>query len=42
VLAAKAGWIFINLAALPLMMVIVCAALWLVVRQRRAISAPAE
>jgi len=43
VLAAKAGWIFINLAALPLMAAVTGAALWLMVRQRRAsVAAPAE
>jgi MFS family permease len=36
VLAAKAGWFFINLAALPLMAVVTGAALWLMAHQRRA------
>ena len=35
VLAAKAGWVVINLAALPLMAVIVAMAIWLMVRERR-------
>ena len=42
VLAAKAGWTVINLAALPLMGVIVAAALWLMARQRRLAPAAAE
>jgi len=44
VLAAKAGWVVINLAALPLMVVIVSMALWLMVRERRrgATAQPAE
>ena len=43
VLAAKAGWIVINLAALPLMAAVVGAAAWLMARQRRAAqAAPAE
>ena len=36
VLAAKAGWVVINLAALPLMAVVTGAALWLMAHQRRA------
>ena len=35
VLQAKAGWIVINLAAVPLMAVVVGAALWLMAQQRR-------
>jgi MFS family permease len=43
VLAAKAGWIVINLAALPLMAVVTGAALWLMAHNRRAAkAAPAE
>jgi MFS family permease len=43
VLAAKAGWVVINLAAVPLMAAVTGAALWLMVRQRRAsVVAPAE
>ena len=42
VLAAKAGWVVINLAALPLMAIVTGAALWLMARQRRAATAPAE
>ena len=43
VLAAKAGWVVINLAALPLMAAVVGAAVWLMVHQRRAAQvAPAE
>jgi MFS family permease len=43
VLAAKAGWFVINLAALPLMAAIIGAALWLLLRERRAPAAtPAE
>jgi len=42
-LQAKAGWTILNLAALPLMAMVVWAAVWLMVRQRRAaIAAPAE
>ncbi len=36
ILAAKAGWVVINLAALPLMAVVTGAALWLMAHQRRA------
>lgn len=43
VLAAKAGWIVINLAALPLMAAVVGAALWLMASERRAArTEPAE
>jgi len=43
VLAAKAGWIVINLAALPLLAMVTGAAVWLMVRERRtAGTAPAE
>ncbi len=42
VLAAKAGWVVINLAAMPLMAVVTGAALLLMARQRRAANAPAE
>jgi MFS family permease len=42
VLQAKAGWTVINLAALPLMAVIVGAGLWLMAKQRRVVPAPAE
>ena len=42
VLQAKAGWTVINLAALPLMAVVVGAALWLMAQQRRVAAAPAE
>ncbi len=44
VLAARAGWFVINLAAIPLMLVIIAAALWLLQRQRREAAAlqPAE
>jgi MFS family permease len=42
VLQAKAGWTFINLAAMPLMAVVVSAALWLMSRQRRAAVTAAE
>jgi len=42
VLQAKAGWIVINLAAVPLMAVVVGAALWLMAQQRRVTVAPAE
>jgi MFS family permease len=42
VLQAKAGWALINLAALPMMAVIVTAGLWLMARQRRMATAPAE
>jgi MFS family permease len=43
VLAAKAGWTVINLAAIPLMSLIVLAALWQMLRERRlAAHQPAE
>jgi MFS family permease len=42
VLQAKAGWAIINLAALPLMAVVIGAALWLMAHQRRMVAAPAE
>lgn len=42
VLAAKAGWVAINLAALPLMGVVVGAAVWLMLREREARAMPAE
>ncbi|MBX9591145.1 MAG: MFS transporter [Hyphomonadaceae bacterium] len=43
VLAANVGWFVINLAALPLMAVVIGAALWLMARERKAASAaPAE
>ncbi len=42
ILQAKAGWIVINLAALPLMVAVVGAALWLMAHQRRVAPAPAE
>jgi MFS family permease len=43
VLAAKAGWTVINLAAIPLMGLIVVAALWQMLRERRlAAPEPAE
>ena len=43
VLQAKAGWLVINLATLPLMASLVGAALWLMLRQRKAAApAPAE
>ena len=42
VLQAKAGWIVINLAAVPLMAVVVGAAVWLMAQQRRVAVAPAE
>jgi MFS family permease len=45
VLAAKAGWVVINLAALPLMAAVTGAALWLMLYRRRERSAglaPAE
>jgi MFS family permease len=41
-LQAKAGWTILNLAALPLMAMVVTVAVWLMVRQRRAAIAPAE
>jgi predicted MFS family arabinose efflux permease len=40
VLQAKAGWMVINLAALPLMAAVVGAAIWLMTQQRRAAAAP--
>jgi len=42
VLQAKAGWAVINFAAVPLLAVVVGAALWLMVHQRRTAVAPAE
>jgi MFS family permease len=43
ILAAKAGWAVINLAALPLMVAVIGAALWLMTNERRAArTAPAE
>ena len=42
VLAAKAGWVVINLAALPLMAAVTGAAVWLMLHQRRIARAPAE
>lgn len=43
VLAARAGWFVINLAAIPLMLVIIAAAFWLMQRQRKeAALQPAE
>ena len=42
VLAAKAGWAVINLAAVPLMFAVSGAALWLMSHQRRLAAAPAE
>jgi MFS family permease len=43
VLAAKAGWVAINLAALPLMAAVTGAAVWLMLYQRRtAVAVPAE
>lgn len=42
VLAAKAGWTVINVAAVPLMLVIVCAAVWLLLHQRAAATQAAE
>jgi MFS family permease len=42
VLAAKAGWVVINLAALPLMAMVTGAALWLMAQERRPAPAPAE
>ena len=43
VLAATAGWFVINLAALPLMAIVTGAAIWLMLKQRRAATAaPAE
>lgn len=43
VLAARAGWFVINLAAIPLMLIIIAAAFWLMQRQRKEASLqPAE
>lgn len=42
VLAAKAGWTVINLAALPLMAVVTGAASWLMLHQRRTQNVLAE
>jgi MFS family permease len=42
VLAAKAGWAVINIAAVPLMFILTGSALWLMSQQRRVSPAPAE
>jgi len=42
VLQAKAGWTVLNVAAMPLMAVVVSAALWLMSRQRQAAVTAAE
>jgi hypothetical protein len=42
VLQAKAGWTVINLAAVPLLAVVVGASLWLAAHQRRVTIAPAQ
>ena len=42
VLAAKAGWAVINLAAVPLMFAVSAAALWLMSQQRRISAAAAK
>jgi len=42
VLAAKAGWVVINLAAVPLMFGVSGAALWLMTQQRRVSAAAAK
>lgn len=42
VLQAKAGWLIINLAAVPFMAVLIGAALWLAALQRRTAVQPAE
>jgi MFS family permease len=43
VLAAKAGWVVINLAAMPLMAMVIGAAFWLMAQRRRATQmSPAE
>jgi MFS family permease len=42
VLAAKAGWVVINIVALPLMAAIIGSAVWLMTRRRQAVSVPAE
>jgi MFS family permease len=42
VLAAKAGWTVINLAALPLMAAVIGAASWLMLHDRRTQNVPAE
>jgi MFS family permease len=42
VLAAMAGWVVINLAAIPLMFVVSGAALWLLTQQRRVSAAAAK
>jgi len=42
VLQAQAGWTVLNLAALPLMAMVVLAALWLMARERAAVTQPAE
>ncbi|MDX2202903.1 MAG: MFS transporter [Hyphomicrobiaceae bacterium] len=41
-LAEKAGWIAINLAAVPLMALIMASAFWLMRRQDRGLAHPAE
>ena len=41
VLQAKVGWVVTNLAALPPLIIVIGAALWLALRQARAAAAPA-
>lgn len=41
-LAAKAGWFVINLTAIPLMLIIIAASLWLLQRERKNALQPAE
>jgi MFS family permease len=41
VLQAKSGWLVTNLAAVPPLLIIIAAALWLALRQARAAAAPA-
>jgi len=41
VLQAKVGWVVTNLAALPPLVIVIGAALWLALRQARAAAAPA-
>src|SRR4029077_2843229 len=42
VLAAQAGWVVDHLPAVPLMLAVTAAALWLMHQQRRLAAAPAE
>jgi MFS family permease len=42
VLNAKAGWAVVNLAALPLMAIVIASALWLATHQRQRLAHQAQ